>query len=178
MEAEKPGTVFWLTGLAGAGKSTLAQELAKKLRGQGREAILLDGDVLRELFITGESTYTKDERQILANQYIRLCDLLSAQGVDVICATISLFQEIRDYAQQHIRNFRLVYLQVPLDTLRERDQKQLYSRAERGEIKNVMGADIPFDEPKSPDLIIENDGTQSPTDLAGAIIVNLLPEQR
>ena len=104
--------------------------------------------------------------------------MLSAQGVDVICATISLFQEIWDYAQQHIRNFRLVYLQVSLDTLRERDQKQLYSRAERGEIKNVMGADIPFDEPKSPDLIIENDGTQSPTDLAGAIIVNLLPEQR
>jgi len=164
------GMVFWLTGLAGAGKSTLAAETTTLLKERGRQAILLDGDELRKLFVTGESTFSLEERRTLAGQYAHLCHLLSEQGVDVVCATISLFPEVQAWAKDRISGFRLVYIRVDMDVLHQRDQKGLYSRAARGEVTNVMGVDLPYDEPHAPDLILDNNGDRSPRQLAAQIV--------
>ena len=91
----------------------------------------------------------------------RLCRMLSDQGVDVVCATISMFRECREWNREHIPSYREIYLRVPIETLIERDQKQLYSQALRGEIRNVMGVDIEIEEPESPDVIVANDGSHA-----------------
>ncbi len=170
MTSERPGRVFWLTGLAGAGKSTLAKETVQLLRTQGRNAVLLDGDVLRDLFMVGESSFTLEERERLANRYVRLSALLSGQGFDVVCATISLFPEVHNWARANIPEFILIYIRAAFHVLRQRDQRQLYSRAERGDISNVVGVDLPFEEPKNFDMTIENNGDETPQVLAKKIV--------
>ena len=103
----------------------------------------------------------------------RLCRMLSEQGIDVVCATISLFRECQEWNRAHVARYCEIYLRVPMEVLVQRDQKQLYSRALRGEITDVMGVDLPIEEPSRPDIVIDNDGRQAPSDIAGDIIQRL-----
>ncbi len=155
------GTVYWLTGLAGAGKTTIGRLLTTRFRELGRQVIFLDGDIMREV-LGATRGHSPAERQALARKYAAICRMLSRQGVDVICATISMFHAVRDWNRENIRNYVEIYLRVPLEVLSERDQKGLYSQAGAGAIDNVIGADSAFEEPLTPDLMIENDGSRSP----------------
>src|SRR5438045_4028767 len=92
--------VYWLTGLSGAGKSTLARKLVDHLRGEGRTAVLLDGDDLRAV-LGADNAHTSSDRLALALCYARLCALLGMQGVDVVIATISLFHEVHTWNRAH-----------------------------------------------------------------------------
>ena len=154
------GTVYWFTGLSGAGKSTIGRQFYEQAKTERTAIVWLDGDELRDVLGTNGG-YSLDERKATAYRYARLCKLLSDQGVDVVCCTISMFEEVRAWNRANIDFYREIYIKVPLDVLVERDQKQLYSRALRGEVANVMGVDLPFEEPVSPDLVILNDGAQS-----------------
>ena len=163
------GILYWLTGLSGAGKSTIGRELYGLIRRKKPNVILLDGDILREVF--GETqNYTSAARLELATQYCRLCKMLTDQGIDVICATISLFPECWSWNREHIPYYCEIYIRVSMDILIKRDQKQLYSRGIRGEIDHVMGVDIPHKEPETPDLIIDNNGFESPLVKANQIL--------
>ena len=162
------GTLYWITGLSGAGKTTVAQELLKILKKEKPHTIFLDGDELRSVFNVN-GAYSPEERLKLAMQYARLCKVLVDQGVDVVCATISMFHECREWNRKNISRYREIYLRVPMDILKKRDSKSIYSRAARGEVTQVMGIDLPFDEPRDPDLIVDNDGTQPPKILANQI---------
>ena len=95
--------------------------------------------------------------------------MLSEQGIDVVCATISLFRECQEWNRTHIARYCEIYLRVPMEVLVQRDQKQLYSRALRGEITDVMGVDLPVEEPSRPDIVIDNDGVTPPAALAASI---------
>jgi adenylylsulfate kinase-like enzyme len=97
----------------------------------------------------------------LAGQYAAMCRLINSQGITVVCATISMFQEVRDWNREHLTRYCEVYVKVPLDELIRRDQKGLYSRALRGEAENVMGVNASFEEPLQPDIVVENDGSRS-----------------
>ena len=91
------GQVIWITGLSGAGKTTVAAALGQCLRERGLIPILLDGDILRNLFkSTNEigKTYNREARIKLAIQYAQICKVLSSQGFTVIIATISMFREV------------------------------------------------------------------------------------
>ena len=165
--------LYWLTGLAGAGKTTIGRELYSLIKAKKSNVVFLDGDVLREVF--GKNMdYSTNERIKIAFQYSRLCKLLTEQGIDVICATISMFKECWEWNRDNIPFYHEIYIRVPLDILIKRDQKQLYSRALNGEIQQVMGIDIPFDEPGKPDLIIDNDGSKTPNYLANYIYQQLI----
>lgn len=152
------GTVFWVTGLSGAGKSSVGKAYAEQLRAAGRPVIFMDGDVLREVF-ANDLGHSLAERLAVAMRNARLCRMLAEQGVDVVCATISMFHEVRAWNRKHISRYREIYIRVPMSVLIERDPKQIYARALRGELEHVMGIDLPVDEPESPDLILDNDGT-------------------
>lgn len=158
------GTVFWITGLAGAGKTTIGSMLFRHLQGIKPNVVHLDGDVLRDVF-SGDHGHSTEHRRQLAGQYSRLCRMLSEQGIDVVCSTISMFHEIRAWNRQHIPNYLEIYLQAPIEVLIERDQKALYSRALRGEIDNVIGIDVPMEEPDQPDVILLNDGSRTPVQI-------------
>ena len=143
------GRVFWITALAGGGKTTLANALGKRLK----TPLHLDGDALRKAL--NNYDYSLEGRMALAMNYARLCHLFSKQGFDVICATISMFDEPRAWMRNNIPNYFEIYLKVEADELKRRNQKRLYSEG-----SSVAGVDIPIELPKSPDLVIENNGTK------------------
>ncbi len=168
----KPGRVFWFTGLSGAGKTTIGRLFFGLLRARNAAAVLLDGDILREVF-GSDLGHSREDRLKSAMRNSRLCKTLSDQGIDVVCATISLFRECQEWNRAHLPGYHEIYLRVPMKVLLERDQKQLYSQALRGEVKDVMGVDLPVDEPVRPEFIIENDGSQPPEWIAEMLFEKL-----
>lgn len=168
------GQVFWVTGLAGAGKSSIAEELCVLIRGIKPNVVSLDGDVMREVF-GATASYSPAERLALAFQYGRLCRLLADQGIDVVCATISMFHEVRAWNREHIAGYREIYVRVPIEVLIARDQKQLYSQALRGERLNVAGIDLVIEEPVTPDVVLDNGGQRPPADLAREVFIQYYP---
>ncbi len=95
------------------------------------------------------------------------------QGIDVVCATISLFHEVHEWNRHNIPKYKEVYLKAPIEVLVERDQKQLYSRALRGEMKHLMGIDVEIEEPKNPDVVIVNNGSRSPDEVINDLITQV-----
>ncbi|MBZ7959999.1 adenylyl-sulfate kinase [Campylobacter molothri] len=147
------GKVIWICGLAGAGKTTISQNLYEKLKKEYSHTILLDGDVIRE--ILQEYGYSKEARLMSAKKISSLCSFLAKNDIIVVCATISLFKEIYQLNRSTIKNYFEVFIDCPMEELILRDQKGLYSGALRGEIKNVVGIDIEFDKPNA-HYIIDN----------------------
>jgi len=151
------GKVIWITGLSGAGKTTLALKLVKRLRSKGEPVIFLDGDELREVFGAAsfnEKNHGREGRLALAMQYAHLCRVLAGQGFTVVIATISLFREVHQWNRKYLPGYFEVYLKVPLEELRRRDPKDIYKKYDAGEIQNVAGLDLQVDEPEKSDLTI------------------------
>lgn len=151
------GHVYWITGLSGAGKTTIGRLWYEKLKSEGGNAVFLDGDELRQVF-GDDLGYTEADRRKSAMRNARLCALLSKQGLTVVCCTISMFDSVRAWNRENIPGYFEVYVKVSEETLRRRDQKGLYSRGDR----DVAGVHFQVEEPKSPDLILENDGCMPP----------------
>lgn len=173
----KTGRVFWVTGLAGAGKTTIGRLLYEKLRREEKNTIFLDGDILRDVFRNMGGFSTKD-RKIYASAYGRLCKMLSDQGMNVVCCTVSMFDEVRDWNRSSIPLYREIFLDVPLAVLKKRDQKRLYSKSARGEVKDVVGMDLNLEFPRNPDIRIENDGSLSPEEVVNMIWSALMQSER
>jgi len=152
-----PGHVFWITGLSGAGKTTLGQELWSRLRTNGRPVTFLDGDALRTA-IAEDLGHTEANRRQSAMRNARLCRLLAGQGFDVVCATISLFHEVQRWNRENIPAYYEIYLRVPIEELKRRDSKGIYRRAERGDASDVVGLDLPAEIPEAPDVVLDNYG--------------------
>lgn len=147
------GRVFWITGLSGAGKSTVATHLVRRFRDHAIPAILLDGDRVRAAIAPTIGHGVADRRE-LAFAYARLCGELAGQGFVVVCATVSMFQAVRDWSREMIPGYREIYLHVPMAEIRVRDPKGLY----RAGGADIVGVDLPAEEPANPDLIIGNYG--------------------
>lgn len=162
------GTVYWITGLSGAGKTTLGSKLYEYMKLERKEVVFLDGDILREVFQSYD--YSMEGRKSLAFQYARLCKMLYEQGIDVIICTISMFDEVRLWNRNHIANYVEIYLEVKLEELIKRDQKGLYSRAQKCLEKDVAGMNNAVELPKNPDLVIRNYGNISKEDAFECVI--------
>ena len=176
MNPQKAGRVVWITGLSGAGKSVLATSLVARLRSVDGAILLLDGDELREIFgatSVNVQDYGREKRMALAMQYAYLCNILAKQGFTVVIATISLFKEVHAWNRENLQGYYEVYLRVPLEELRRRDPKGIYRRFDAGEIKDVVGLDLPFDEPNSSDWVLEFLPGQSAEDSANELLSQL-----
>lgn len=154
--------VIWLVGMSGAGKTTLGTAMAHLWRARSPGTVLIDGDAIRCLFEQqhGEAPYTVDGRRANAERIAALCTWLDAQSINVVCCILSIFPEMR--AQNRVRFSRYfeIYLRAPLDVLTQRDRKSLYGPALRGERSNVVGVDIPFQEPTHADLVLDTSEPQ------------------
>lgn len=155
------GSVYWITGLAGAGKTTLGKLLYEKIRQQKSNVLLLDGDIARWAY-NDAIGYSRSAREEGAYRNARVCKMISDQGVDVICCTVSMFHGVREWNRENITRYREIFLDVPLEVLKFRDQKGLYSQFLCGLRKDVMGMDLQMEIPRSPDLRIINDGSRAP----------------
>lgn len=162
------GNLYWITGLSGAGKTTIGIRLYQYLRQKKNNILFLDGDMLRKVYQS--KAYSEKGRRSLAFQNARLCKMLTDQGIDVIICLIAMYEDCRKWNRENIENYHEIYLRVDLGELIRRDQKQLYSRALRNEITNVVGINMPFEEPQSPDLIIDNNGQNTPEEVVEMII--------
>jgi adenylylsulfate kinase-like enzyme len=149
--------VIWLIGLSGAGKTTLAEKLVEFVRDRGRQVVLVDGDRVRELF-GNDLSHNLEDRRHNATRICQLCAFLDGQGIDVVCAFLSVFPESREWCRNQLKNYYEVFIDTPIEILQYRDSKGLYARHARGEIRNVVGLDLEFLRPTSPDLLIVNDG--------------------
>ena len=156
-----PARVFWITGLSGAGKTTIGERFWLRLRAAGRSAVFLDGDRLRST-IAEDLGHPIEDRRRSAMRNGRLCQLLAEQGIDVVCATISMFHEVQLWNRAHIPGYFEIYLRVPMPEIERRDPKGIYTRARAGEAKNIVGIDIAAEVPESPNLVLDNHGSLDP----------------
>ena len=162
------GNIYWITGLSGAGKTSIGKLFFKKIKKEEPNTIFLDGDELRSIFNI-KNSFSMETRLSLSYSYSKFCNFLANQNLNVVIATISMFHEVRAWNKRHIDNYNEIYIKVPMNILVKRDQKNLYSGAIEGNIDNVIGIDIKVDEPKCPDLICINDGSKSLHKLAEEI---------
>ena len=147
--------VFWLYGLSGSGKSTLAAALEKALHAEGRVTVILDGDLLRTGLNRGLGFSDEDRRENL-RRAAEVARLLVQSGVVVIGSFITPTKSFRSLARQTVGedDFHEVYVHADFDTCRQRDVKGLYAKADQGQVKQFTGRDSGFEEPSSPDLLI------------------------
>jgi adenylyl-sulfate kinase len=154
------GFVLWLTGLSGAGKTTLTDALVPELRSRGTAVEVLDGDEVRTNLSKGLG-FSKEDRDTNIRRIGYVSRLLARNGVGVIAAAISPYREIRDEVRRNVEQdgapFVEVHVHADLRTLVERDVKGLYARAIAGEIENFTGVSDPYEEPLSPELVVRSD---------------------
>lgn len=147
--------VVWIIGLSGAGKTTLANEVVAQVRLMQRNIVLIDGDVVREVF-GNDLGHTMEDRRINARRICQLGKLLDDQDIHVVCAILSLFPETREWNRKNLKNYYEVFIDTPMQDLVRRDSKDIYRRFNNGEIRDVAGMDIEFPRPDNADLTINN----------------------
>lgn len=153
------GILYWITGLSGAGKTTIGNRLFYELREKHDNVVLLDGDILKNI-VSDKVEYDEDARRKRAMQYAHICQMLTNQDMIVICCTIAMYDEVRAWNRNNNKRYVEVFLDVPFEILRERDQKGLYTAYENEEIENLVGiknAELP----RNPDIVICNDGKET-----------------
>lgn len=153
-----PGWIVWVTGLSGSGKTTTARLLASRMRAHALGVAVLDGDELRAVLGSdGRSSaleptgHRSDARRFWAERYARLAGLLADQGLHVVVATISMFEDVRRTNRGSGRPYLEVYLRASEAVRRSRDSRGVY----RG--PDVVGVDIPWEEPATPDLVLDTE---------------------
>lgn len=161
--------VFWITGLSGAGKTTIGKLLYESLNKKHIKSVFLDGDILRDAF-GGDLGYEEEDRHKCAKRYSGICKILAEQNINVIICTISMYDEVREWNRANIKDYFEVYIRVSMETLFSRNQKNLYKNHKGLVRPDVVGIKGVFEEPKSPDMIIDNDGSVSLIDAVGSII--------
>ncbi|NEN95669.1 MAG: adenylyl-sulfate kinase [Moorea sp. SIO1F2] len=153
---EHRGVTVWLTGLSGAGKTTITKALEEKLNAKGCKPEVLDGDIVRQNLTKGLG-FSKEDRDENIRRIGFVAHLLTRNGVIVLVSAISPYREIREEVRQRIGDFVEVYVNAPLKVCEGRDVKGLYKRARDGEIKNFTGIDDPYEPPLNPEVECRTD---------------------
>ena len=167
--------VFWLTGLSGSGKSTIAIGTEKKLFESGYLTQILDGDNIR-IGINNNLGFSDDDRNENIRRIAEVSKLFLNCGIITINSFVSPTIKIRQMAEDIIgkENFKEIYINTPLEICEQRDVKGLYKKAREGIIKDFTGIDAPFDEPENPALEIKTDG-QSVEDSIKDLVNFIMP---
>lgn len=151
--------IAWLTGLSGAGKSSIANAVDRHLIQSGRHTLVLDGDNLR-LGLNRDLGFSVADRAENTRRAAEAARLMAEAGIVVIVSLISPLRKDREAARQIAGDitFLEVFIDTPLYICEERDPKGLYQRARAGQIHNFTGISSPYELPPQPDLVVRTDG--------------------
>lgn len=163
------GFTIWLTGLSGAGKSTISGLLATELRRRGQRVEILDGDEVRAK-LGQELGYSREDRETNIRRVGWVCELLVRNGVVAIAALVSPYRKSRNDVRRLVGRFVEVHVTAPWDVLADRDVKGLYARAAAGEIPNFTGLDDPYEPPLEAEVTCYSDGRESPEESAARVL--------
>jgi adenylyl-sulfate kinase len=161
---------LWLTGLPGAGKTTLALALKARLDASGAPAVLLDSDAVRRALQA--DTYTPAERDRFYRQLVDLAALVAESGVGVIIAATGHRRSYRAYARERLSPFAEVWVRCPPAVCQRRDPKGLYARSALGAAAGLPGVGVPYEQPQAPELVVDTDRS-SVADAAQQLIAYL-----
>jgi adenylylsulfate kinase len=167
------GVVVWFTGLSGAGKSTIAEWVARELAARHSRVEVLDGDSLRQIF--PNTGFSKAERDAHVRRVGYLASRLEHHGVAVVASLVSPYRESRAVVRGVCRRFIEVYVAPPIEECERRDVKGLYAKARRGEIGEFTGVSDPYEPPLTPELAIDTSGIS--VDEAGRRVLAAIDER-
>ncbi|MDH5573493.1 MAG: bifunctional sulfate adenylyltransferase/adenylylsulfate kinase, partial [Gammaproteobacteria bacterium] len=174
----KTGITLFFTGLSGSGKSTLAKIIHAKFLEDGKRPVtLLDGDVVRH-YLSSELGFSKEHRDINVKRIGYVASVINKNGGIAICASIAPYESVRNFVRSQNDQYGAfieIYIATPLETCEKRDQKGLYARARKGEIKQFTGISDPYEEPVSPEIRIDA-SMLAPMEAAQEIMLYLLRE--
>lgn len=171
VSVEDQGATIWLTGLPSAGKTTIAAELAGRLRAEGHRVEILDGDEIRE-FLSAGLGFGREDRHTNVTRIGFVAELLASNGVKVLVPVIAPYADSREAVRKRHQAASTAYVEVhvatPVEVCSVRDVKGLYAKQAAGEISGLTGVDDPYEAPESPDLRIESH-TQTVRESAAAL---------
>jgi adenylylsulfate kinase len=158
-EKHVTGATIWLTGLPSAGKTTIAYELADRLRAEGHRTEVLDGDEIRE-FLSAGLGFSREDRHTNVQRIGFVAELLASNGIKALVPVIAPYEDSREAVRKRHQSEGTAYLEVhvatPVEVCSVRDVKGLYAKQAAGEISGLTGVDDPYEEPQDPDLRIES----------------------
>ena len=157
------GILFWITGLSGSGKTTIAKHITKNISQKYGYTINISGDDLRKIF--NLKKYDKKNRLQYALLYSKFCKLIVNERINLIFSTISLFHKVRKWNKKNIDNYVEIYIKSDLQKIIKLNKKELYKKN-----KSIVGKNIKPEFPESPDIIIENNFTKSINKLSKELI--------
>jgi adenylyl-sulfate kinase len=150
------GLTLWLTGMSGAGKSTISDALMERFLRGGAKVELLDGDIVRTNLSQGLG-FSREDRDTNVRRIGFVCELLSRNGIIAVVAAISPYRSTREEVKSRIANFVEVHVDCPVEVLAARDVKGLYKKALAGEMANFTGISDPYEAPEHPDVVVRTD---------------------
>ena len=168
------GFTLWFTGLSGSGKSTIAHLVGPELDRRGLVVEYLDGDNVRT-HLSKELGFSKEDRDTHIERVGWVASRLTRQGGAVIAAAISPYEATRQQAREMVEEvgtFVEVYVKASVEECAKRDVKGLYEKAFKGEIKEFTGVNDPYEEPSSPELVIDSE-VHSPEEGAALVVAEL-----
>ena len=164
--------VIWITGLSGAGKTTLCNALKDLLKPKLPELVVLDGDEVREAFGHNLS-YAEADRILQVRRLQSIAGVLSRQGLIVVVGVLYNNPALLQWNRENFSDYFEVYLDVSLEKIMQQDAKGLYAAAMKGQEKNVVGVDIEWHAPSKADLVFKADDRQPPENMARAIAAKM-----
>ncbi len=151
MKKNNKGTLFWITGFSGSGKTQIAKKIYPSIKKKYGPTVLFSGDDIRKIFIL--KGYSYKERYETVMKYCKLAKFVTNQNINVIFAVIGMMEDIRRWNKKNIKNYVEIYIKSNLKTVISKKKKKIY----RKETKNIVGLDIKPEYPKKPHIIIKND---------------------
>ena len=149
------GILFWITGLSGSGKTSIAEKIKKKISKKYGPTLTISGDDLRKIF--NYNKFSRKDRLAYALSYGSFCKNITDRNVNVIFSTVSLFHMVRRWNRSNIDNYIEIYIKSDIEEVIKKKRKFFY----KGNHKNIVGKSLKAEFPKSPDFIIKNDFTKS-----------------
>jgi len=161
--------VIWMIGLSASGKSTICQTVYDLLKPIVPSLVFLEGERLRTV-LGDDLRHSKSDRLKAMKRLQAMVEFLAKENIPLLTACVWTSDETLAWNRENIPEYFEVYMKVVMETVIGRDPRGIYKRALSGDVPNVVGMDIPFNEPKHPDMVVDCDSGASPTEMAMEVI--------